>query len=332
MNAQCGIFTISLDFELYWGVRDKRSIEQYGKNLLGVREAIPKMLQVFSNNNIHVTWATVGFLFFKDCEELNKNLPALLPTYNAVELSPYQYLKDTKNIDPIYHFAPELIKLILEHKGQELATHTFSHYYCLESGQNLEQFEADIAAAIAIAKNNGIATKSLVFPRNQWNNQYLEALNRLGIKCYRGNESSWIYKASDDAGQSRLQRAIRLLDAYINISGHNTYDLLGCALKTPFNFPASRFLRPYSKKLKFFEWLRLRRIKKAMTYAAINKQLFHLWWHPHNFGVNISENMAFLGKIIEHYNFLKDKYGMASYNMSELCALAEASRNHSQKG
>jgi hypothetical protein len=32
-----GAFVISLDFELFWGVRDKRTISGYGPNILGVR-------------------------------------------------------------------------------------------------------------------------------------------------------------------------------------------------------------------------------------------------------------------------------------------------------
>jgi hypothetical protein len=35
-----GAFVISLDFELLWRVRDKRTIADYGANILGVRRAI----------------------------------------------------------------------------------------------------------------------------------------------------------------------------------------------------------------------------------------------------------------------------------------------------
>jgi hypothetical protein len=52
--------------------------------------------------------------------------------------------------------------------GQEIGTHTFSHYYCLEPGQQPEQFEDDLKAAIAVSKAKGIDTKSIVFPRNQY--------------------------------------------------------------------------------------------------------------------------------------------------------------------
>jgi peptidoglycan/xylan/chitin deacetylase (PgdA/CDA1 family) len=321
MNLNHGVFTVSLDFELYWGVRDKRSIDQYKYNLQGVRKAVPEMLRIFSENDIHATWATVGFLFFDDSDNLNRNIPRLLPKYNKKELSPYKYIKEISNLEAIYHFAPEIIELILEHDGQEIGTHTFSHYYCLEAGQSLAQFEEDIFSAITIAKSKGVSIKSLVFPRNQWNAEYLSTLVKLGVQCYRGNESNWMYEASDDVGQNKLKRAFRLIDAYLNISGNNTYDLKSCIQAKPFNFPASRFLRPYSDRLAILDGLRLRRIKNAMDDAALNSRIFHLWWHPHNFGININKNIDFLAKIAEHYDLLKKNYGMKSLNMGELCLL-----------
>ena len=61
-----------------------------------------------------------------------------------------------------------------------------------------------------------------------------------------------------------------------------------------------------------------------MTYAARHQQIFHLWWHPHNFGRYLTENMAMLEKIISHFHVLEQQYGMRSLNMGELAALVEA--------
>ena len=36
-----GVFVVSLDFELYWGMRDKVPLAAYRDRLLGVRDAIP---------------------------------------------------------------------------------------------------------------------------------------------------------------------------------------------------------------------------------------------------------------------------------------------------
>jgi hypothetical protein len=38
-----GEFVISLDFELMWGVRDHATRDTYGANVLGGREAIPRI-------------------------------------------------------------------------------------------------------------------------------------------------------------------------------------------------------------------------------------------------------------------------------------------------
>lgn len=321
MNMEYGLLTLSLDFELYWGVRDKRSIEQYKQNLQGTKQAIADMLHVFSENEIHATWATVGFLFFKNTDDLKSNYPAIFPTYKNEKYSPYRYIDRSDNLEAKYHFASELIELIKQYDGQEIGTHTFSHYYCLEDGQSLAEFVEDISSAIKIAKKEKISVKSIVFPRNQWNPEYLPALAGLNIQCYRGTESSWLYDASDEVDQGKIRRAIRLIDAYLNLSGHHTYELQHCITEKPFNFPSSRFLRPYSSKFSILDGLRLKRITRAMDDAAINHRIFHLWWHPHNFGINTKENINFLIKIINHYKALKCTYGMRSLNMGELCLL-----------
>ena len=97
---------------------------------------------------------------------MNSFLPAKIPNYYKPDLNPYNYIQGTNNLDPVYHFAPDLVELIRKHKNQEIGTHTFSHYYCLEEGQTIDEFSCDIESAINIAKAKGISIKSLVFPRN----------------------------------------------------------------------------------------------------------------------------------------------------------------------
>src|SRR4051794_3707314 len=79
LSCQQGVFCVSLDFELYWGVRDKLSLVEYRDNLLGVRNAIPRMLALFQEYEIHATWATVGLLFFETKQQLLRALPEIRP-------------------------------------------------------------------------------------------------------------------------------------------------------------------------------------------------------------------------------------------------------------
>lgn len=323
-----GILTISLDFELYWGMRDVISLEDYQQHLAGVNQAIPAILELFKQFKIHATWATVGFLYYANSQQLVENFPVQLPNYDLVELSPYYYVKNSNQaLDEKLHFSPELIELIKKYPGQEIGTHTFSHYYCLEAGQTEQQFRADLDAAILTARKADLATQSLVFPRNQCNPAYLKAIADAGITCYRGNENSKIYNSEAGDGNLISKRLLRLLDSYINISGQNCASWSQLQSQYPINIPSSRFLRPYSAKLKYLDGLRLRRITSGLKHAAKNNLVYHLWWHPHNFGVNLAENLDFLAKILQTYQQLNSQSQMQSLNMgeiAELCGIADS--------
>ncbi len=318
-----GNFVISLDFEIYWGLRDALKLDQYRDNLLGVRTVIPGLLHLFDKYQINATFATVGLLFFNDKDEMLEGLPERKPHYTDSHISPYEGHFDEVGRDEtkdVFHFAPSLIKMILQ-SGQEIGCQTFSHYYCLESGQTIEDFREDLRAAKRIAEKRGITLKSFVFPRNQYNEAYLNVCKEEGISSFRGNETSWLYKAKDVESETTLRRAIRLADAYFNISGHHCHEATYMINNELCNIPASRFLRPYSNRLSFLEKLRLNRITKSMTHAAKHGLTYHLWWHPHNFGINIKENLAFLEKILVHYQKLSKKYVFRSVSMQQLAAI-----------
>ncbi len=66
------------------------------------------------------------------------------------------------------------------------------------------------------------------------------------------------------------------------------------------------------------EWFIKEIILRSIKKAAINKEIFHLWWHPHNFGINIKENLDFLEDILIYYTKMKKDHGMKSLNMEEI--------------
>ena len=67
-----GTLIVSLDFELFWGMLDVCPLEKYQENVLGVRRAIPRLLRLFREHDIHATWAAVGFLFAHNRQEAGK--------------------------------------------------------------------------------------------------------------------------------------------------------------------------------------------------------------------------------------------------------------------
>ena len=180
-----GRLIVSLDFELFWGMLDVTTLDAYREHVLGGREAIPKMLALFQEYGIHATWATVGFLFGENPEDLREYLPERGPSYDNGSLDGYTWLRDGKAQDRDCFFAPELIAQIAATPGQEIGSHTFCHYYCREAGQTPEQFAADIVAAKAIGKDHGYNITSVILPRNQCEPEYTEILSQAGFTAYR---------------------------------------------------------------------------------------------------------------------------------------------------
>ncbi|WP_417808829.1 polysaccharide deacetylase family protein [Thioclava sp.] len=313
-----GRFIISLDFELLWGVRDHSDREGYGKNILGAREAIPRMLDLFAENEIHATWATVGFAMCADRDELMASLPSPdeQPRYRNPRLSNYSYLDEVgpdESRDPFY-FGASLVERIAQTPGQEIGTHTLSHYYCLEDGHQTRTFEADLRAACSLAKTRNIEIKSIVFPRNQYAPEHLEICRRHGVTSFRGNPTNWAYRPAKGSEQTQIRRALRLADAYTGLLGAHA---ARAESGTCTNLPASRFLRPASGRLALFHPLHIGNIKRGMTVAAKTGADYHLWWHPHNFGRDLETNLAGLGRLFGHLTKIGEKYGMHSRTMAD---------------
>ncbi|PSO45007.1 hypothetical protein BRC21_00595 [Candidatus Saccharibacteria bacterium SW_7_54_9] len=190
-SPEHGIVVFSLDFELHWGVHDFASVDDWKDRLLGARRAVPRLLDLMREYQIEATWATVGMLFAQGRREMRALSPGVRPSYQDSDLSPYPLSVGVDEKDDPFHFAPSLIRRIADTPGQEVATHTFSHYYCLEAGQRKREFEADLKSAIEAGRKLGVRPKSIVFPRNQANEKYLSVLARNDITSYRGVARAW---------------------------------------------------------------------------------------------------------------------------------------------
>ena len=59
-----------------------------------------------------------------------------------------------------------------------------------------------------------------------------------------------------------------------------------------------------------------------MRRAAQGGAIYHLWWHPHNFGRNLDENFAVLDRLVATYRELALEHGMQASTMAEVAELA----------
>src|ERR1700694_5390964 len=327
MTGQPGALVVSLDFELHWGMRD-----HIGPNdpefadLRPSRQIVADLAALFARRGIRASWATVGFLFASTGRELAAHLPDVRPAYHQTHLDPYlEAVGEDEESDP-EHLAGSLIRDLAATPGQELASHTFSHYYCLETGQTEAALRADLAAAQAIARLRGLNLTSLVWPRNQWNPRYAAAVLDSGFICFRGTQPSWGHRARRPDDQGVLSRAARLMDSYGGSSPPPT---------TPWDrvrrrdglcdIPASAFLRPYSPRRRALEPLRLARLARGLKNAARAGRIFHLWWPPHNFARHTTQCFYLLKRLFDAYDRLNDTEGMQSLSMGDVARVVAGS-------
>lgn len=320
------ILTISLDFELHWGRFDKANILGNEKYYIQTREVIPEILKLFKAFNIEATWATVGMLFAKDQKEWEKYSPVDKPTYHQPDFSAYHWLGKNQVQDK-FIFAPDLIGKILQTDGQELGSHTFSHYYTLAKGQTENQFRQDLQAANLIAQEKfKIKLSSLVFPRNQFNSTYLNICMEEGFSVIRSNPKDWYWKATQE--ERLVKRIFRTGDTLLPLGKKSSYPLSDIKMKGgyPLMLPASRFLKPYSPHYPALNRWKMNRVRQELIRAAKEGRIFHLWWHPHNFGAYPAQSLQELREILMIFKKLETEYGMISRNMKHVGDMVCSSR------
>lgn len=297
---------------MFWGVADIAAIGDYGANVEGEWAAVPAMLAMFQRYGVSATWATVGMVMCRDHAQWQDMRPDVMPDYRDPMLSTYRY-GDVARAHPRLFFGRPLVDQIRGTPGQEIASHTYSHFLCAEPGATPEQFAADMHCASRIADDVGVTLHSLVLPRNQVVDAYLDRVPVEGIEVFRGNADHWLYRRGHATPGGIAGRAARLADSWLPLSR-------ATVRRKPLNnglvnVPASLFLRPWSRPMARLEPLRMHRLRSAMLAAAQEDGLFHLWWHPHNFGVNLAENLQVLEALLEQYARLRDGYGMRSMTM-----------------
>lgn len=316
-----GALVLSLDFELHWGVRDHCPPgSPYERNLLAAREVIPKILELFEDYDIAATWATVGFLFARNRQELERFRPAVLPRYRNPRLDPYlQPVGEDEETDPL-HYAPSLIARIAATPRQEIATHTYCHFFCHDAISGAESFRADLRSAVAIAAERGFVLRSIVFPRNQRDPAYDPWLKEAGIVAYRGNPHTrmWSFVGTAE-GASPGRRAARLADTYLPVSGDGSVGWDELVRPSGLvDVRASFILRPFHPRRALLEPLRRARLRAAVRSAARRGRILHLWWHPHNFGAHPNESLETLRALLEAVCECRTRYGMRSMTMRDV--------------
>lgn len=313
-----GIFCISLDFEKYWGIHDVMDFDLYKEQLRKVDEIVDQLSTTFEHHEIRTTWAVVGLLL----EEKQEDLECVEIPYENKDYSPFPLKKEIlKRIPLTCRSAIAQLEILRQLPNQEIASHTYSHFYALENGVTTADFELDCQRMKKAGDALNIDFKSIVFPRNQIHPTFLKIAKNYGIESFRGNQESRLWTNSKFTDEKLLKRGQRFLDAYVKIATTESFTIQDLpSTEEVLNIPSNRFFKPIGK-IKALERKKLKQIKAEMSYAAKQNSIYHLWWHPHNFGNHTKEHFEQLNEILNHFNLLKSEYGFQSLNMKGIKAV-----------
>ena len=192
----------------------------------------------------------------------------------------------------------------------------------MRTARRREAFQADLEAALRLGAAAGYAIRSIVFPRNQVSAEALVGCRQAGVTVYRGVGRPAGGLGVARSREGRLRRAVRFADTYVEMGSRAEPAVT--MQDGMVDVPASLFLRPFSQRMAAGERFKMRRILSAMRRAARRGGLFHLWFHPENFGVDQDENLAMMAGIAAEAARLRDLYGWPTLNMAEAAARAEA--------
>jgi peptidoglycan/xylan/chitin deacetylase (PgdA/CDA1 family) len=276
----------SLDFELRWGVQDKLGddLGAYSRNLYGVRDAVPAMLELFTHRRVRATWATVGAIACEGWEDWQASAPAW-PRYLDAALG---WREAYRRADPRLYFAPDLVDLVEGTEGQELGSHTFLHAYMAEPGFVRRDAEADAESMTSLFRRKwGTRPTTFVFPRNQVG--FVDVLQRHGVEVWRDNPLPFYWSLTTGGQRTGLIRALRLADALLPM-GTRSFDRHAPVHR------ASHFVRFALPPLAWRAHLiRLARDARRMR----DEHVLHLWWHPHNLGDDVRRGISRLRDLLD---------------------------------
>ena len=280
------VFIISLDTELGWGSFDRNGIQNYGRYYAQVRTIVDDLLAMFQRHDIKATWAIVGHLFLEACSREGKgnHNHVLQPNYHwHPQGGSAQTLFPTAQEAPFF-YAPDVVERVLaaHPRGQEIASHTFTHVILGDPECTQEVARSQLQECQRLAANKGRDLFSLVFPRNSVG--HLDVLCRLGFVSYRGPEENWYDRANSSP---KLAKLCRYVDKLLAVTPP-CYKELWCCREDQsqpwlFNLPASMFYPPFGGLWNLVGiGRRVSQAKKGIREAIARKSLFHLWFHPFN--------------------------------------------------
>jgi peptidoglycan/xylan/chitin deacetylase (PgdA/CDA1 family) len=296
-GSDTGTFVISLDTELAWGTFDTKK----GYNALETAyrrtpNIVRELCSFFETYEISATWAVVAHLF-KDCCGRHD-----LPEVKLDWIDDwYGSLPCLNGMDTDLWHAPEVLEAIQSCSiSQEVGLHGYSHLILGADGCSREVAEQEVKAAIDVLNSHDISPSSFVFPRNKIG--HLDVLADAGIEVVRGHDRVWFE-------ERELPRSVRKPFRFVNEALSWTPPVTTPREQSGLvEIPGSQAFRPFHDGWQFSpKQTRVKRAKKGLDAAAKTGKIFHLRFHPFDFGFEPDRMLGLLEQVLEYASMLRDR-------------------------
>lgn len=307
-----GAFLLSLDTELAWGGVHSGAFLNRRDMFARTRGAVTRLLDLAARYEIRATWAVVAHLMLNRCAPVEgvKHPEIVRPCYTWKSGDWFEHDPCTDSARDPFWYAPDMIEQVRACSGQEIGCHGFSHIIAGDPGCGAECFRSELRASRTIAARWGLDLRSFVFPRNAIG--HLDVLAAEGFTAYRGEITP--------AWQAALFPPIEKI-------------VLGLRWSTPmrpltaqpsrcaglWNFPAtSYYLHRDGLARRIPIELRVRRALSGIRTAAVERSLFHLYFHPFNLATDPEGLLSGLERIFRAVADARDRERLDNPTMGEL--------------
>ncbi|MEP0189424.1 MAG: hypothetical protein ABJP70_02900 [Erythrobacter sp.] len=262
-QTQTGKLTITLDFEIGWGVweSDRWRVRESKGVYRELRPALRSFVDFLDSREIALCWATVGAMISPRRAEEFAHLPLAAQTHIA------RFLKQAET--PTIEGRDLFDMVIAARTPQQIASHSYSHTRFNYPGFTAAMQTEDLKRARTALDLAGAASDAFVFPENVITG--FEAANAAGHRVART-----LPLITRHTGIGKLDSVLRRTVATPPLA-QDSANALGIAEQS-----GSMFFNWWGRGAKLRRVMTERQARIGLDHAIEEDGILHLWLHPFN--------------------------------------------------
>jgi peptidoglycan/xylan/chitin deacetylase (PgdA/CDA1 family) len=295
-------FIVSLDCEGKWGMADDLRPCHDLITDEALARAYDRLIALFDRYDINATFAFV-MAFALNAEERERFAPELRGARHDAWLKHYHDAVATKGLSGWHQ--PQAFELVRSAKRHEIACHGFCHRSLGDSDISRADANAELDAAIEVARLKCVSLETFVFPRNQTG--HLDLLRSHGFIGYRQRLRR---------PYGRLGRALGVCEEF------NIWATGQCPAVVDHGLvpiPSGRFLNwRVGMRSSIPPGITAARWRHQLRSAAANCGIVHLWLHPHNL-ITAPDTVYLLEQVLQSVAEMRDRGEIRVLTQRDYC-------------